>query len=75
VRGWGERAGWGKRGEMTQTLYAHMNLKKNNKKLFSKVVISIYAPPTMHGSFPCSILLLTLGIARFLNFSDLFDPK
>jgi hypothetical protein len=39
VRGWGEREGvgrkgrgWGKGVEMTQTLYAHMNLKKEKKE-------------------------------------------
>jgi hypothetical protein len=30
-KGWGRR-GWGKGGEMTQTLYAHMNKRKNKNK-------------------------------------------
>jgi hypothetical protein len=31
----GKERGWGKGGEMTQTLYAHMNKKKKNKALRS----------------------------------------
>jgi hypothetical protein len=32
ARGWGGRGGdWGKGGEMTQTLYAHMNKMKKKK--------------------------------------------
>jgi hypothetical protein len=32
LKGWGgRRRGWGREGEMTQALYAHMNNKKINK--------------------------------------------
>jgi hypothetical protein len=34
VRGWGEGGGRGMRGEMTQTMYAHMNKRL---KIFLKV--------------------------------------
>jgi hypothetical protein len=30
---WGYGRGWGKGGEMTQTLYAHMNKKKKKQHL------------------------------------------
>jgi hypothetical protein len=43
ARGWGEEGGgkglwrgWGKGGEMTQTLYVHMN-----KKIFKKLKINL----------------------------------
>jgi hypothetical protein len=32
-RGWGIREEVGKGGEMTQTLYAHMNLKKKKRRV------------------------------------------
>jgi hypothetical protein len=39
-REWGgsKRGCWGKRGEMTQTLYAHMNKRKKIKIKISRII-------------------------------------
>jgi hypothetical protein len=66
----GKGGGWGSRGEMTQTLYVHMNKIKIKKKLHEKLKIKKKSTH-LSGKSSC-IHLFNTNTHKFLSFSFSF---